>query len=210
MLNPLIYIQAYETYSHVTEKDLHLLNTQELERYQKYIYPKDRIKFLQRHYCLYQILHDISMSYLILEYNELGQPKLKNGNEILEISISSSENFFVIAVFNSIIGVDIQKEHPLSLDPQLIAMILHPNELKLYKQNQKYTERLNYFYKVWTKKEAYTKALGKGLLIDFSSLDTTVQSCTSHFILPTVSQFAALRTLPYHIALSTPFNQPYN
>lgn len=194
---PLIHIQSYSQYSCIKEYSLGMLNSQELERYESYNYFHDKIKFLQRHYYIRKILKDIRMPDLVLEYDNLGKPILKkNDHQKLAISISSSEDFFAIALFDKSIGIDIQKEYPIDLSSCLTSTVLNAQELTIYNQYQNKKQHLRYFYEIWSKKEAYTKALGKGLLLDFSTIDTTnifQTYCLNYMFFPTSS---------YHVAWS--------
>lgn len=69
------------------------------------------------------------------------------------------------------VGVDIEAHRPLGEDGAgLAAMICHPRELAAWKALPQ-AGRLHDFYRIWTGKEALSKALGLGLGLDFRQLE---------------------------------------
>ncbi len=86
-----------------------------------------------------------------------GKPFLKNGPFF---NISHSGNYVVVAFNQSAeIGVDIEHKAELAIEP--LTDFLHPTEIAYIKNTVNDTEA---FYHVWTRKEAYLKALGTGII----------------------------------------------
>lgn len=67
---------------------------------------------------------------------------------------------------NGRIGIDIEKIKPL--DIQLFEFYFSSKEWNIISGSE---DRLLAFYRLWTRKEALSKALGKGVLEDFSKLE---------------------------------------
>lgn len=67
------------------------------------------------------------------------------------------------------IGVDIEKIHKAPF--KTMKHIFHPNEIA-YINSAQNTERELRFYKIWTRKEAYSKCHGIGLSEELISVDT--------------------------------------
>ena len=104
-------------------------------------------------------------------YNSYGKPFLK-GLKNYHFNISHSGEW-VVCVFNqSPIGVDIEKIMPIDLG---IASRFFAKKEYDDLMERREEERLSYFYDLWTAKESYIKALGKGLTIPLNSFSIDVQ-----------------------------------
>jgi phosphopantetheinyl transferase len=69
------------------------------------------------------------------------------------------------------IGVDVEFVRPMSNLEDIAASVYTPGELASLLQAQgEARERL--FFRYWTRKESYIKAIGKGLSIPLNSFDT--------------------------------------
>lgn len=93
-------------------------------------------------------------------------------DDMVDFNIAHSGEYVVCALnTKGKVGVDIEKIQPL--DIEIFQDLFHKNEKKLFDINDSQS-----FYQMWTKKEAVCKAIGKGLGIDFSKIDT----CTTNVI----------------------------
>lgn len=100
---------------------------------------------------------DFSYTNNNLLYNEFGKPYLDN----IYFNISHSCNFIVVIISNDICGIDIEyidKDRNYDL---LSTKILSNNEYDIYIKSERKEE---YFITCWTKKEAYFKGIGTGLI----------------------------------------------
>jgi 4'-phosphopantetheinyl transferase len=86
-----------------------------------------------------------------------GKPYYNNGNK--KFSISHSGNYVIVAFSDQETGADI--ERLANFDIMSVLSYLHPKE-KEYIENASDSE--NAFFKIWTRKEAYLKAIGKGII----------------------------------------------
>ncbi|MFE3576471.1 4'-phosphopantetheinyl transferase family protein [Lysinibacillus sp. NPDC059133] len=111
------------------------------------------------------INHDI-----IFNVTEYGKPYLKNVEQ-LSYNISHSGDWVVIALNNFEIGIDIEMIKPI--DFNFAKQFLTEYEYFDLMSIQEKRKRLEYFYDLWTLKESYVKAIGKGLF--FPLKDFTIQ-----------------------------------
>ena len=97
--------------------------------------------------------------------NEYGKPYLAELPNV-HFNISHSGDWVVCVVDNQPIGIDV--EEIKSVDFKIAERFFAKAE---YEALQKISEsdRLNYFFKIWTLKESYIKAVGKGLAIPLGS-----------------------------------------
>lgn len=97
--------------------------------------------------------------------NSYGKPFLNNYTN-LQFNISHSGKWILCATDNEPIGVDVQEIRPIDLD--IAKRFFSEKEYNdLLEQPEK--NRLSYFYDLWSLKESYIKALGKGLSIPLNS-----------------------------------------
>jgi len=97
---------------------------------------------------------------IAFHYNQWGKPSVPNSG--LEFNVAHSENYFVLAVSREPVGVDIEKNKPIE-DLYLIARtVFSPNELTAWSLLPE-MDQVASFYKIWTRKEALLKGLGRGV-----------------------------------------------
>ena len=94
--------------------------------------------------------------------NEFGKPRLSDSHGItLHFNLSHTDKGVAfIFTFLGACGIDIEEPKKMLLDNGLIDVVLSENEKNAYIASSKKT-RL--FYRMWTLKEAYVKALGQSL-----------------------------------------------
>ncbi|GAB6259453.1 4'-phosphopantetheinyl transferase family protein [Peribacillus sp. N1] len=97
--------------------------------------------------------------------NSYGKPFLSNFPSF-HYNISHSGEYVVCAVHDAEVGVDIEKVGPFDL--QLAKGFFTEEE---YKQVLEAEDGLSSFYDIWTLKESYIKAKGKGLSIPLHSFN---------------------------------------
>ena len=100
--------------------------------------------------------------------NEFGKPRLSDSHGItLHFNLSHTDKGVAfIFTFLGACGIDIEEPKKISLDNGLIDVVLSENEKNVYMASSKKT-RL--FYRIWTLKEAYIKALGQSLDLVFGT-----------------------------------------
>ncbi len=146
------------------------------ERYQKkilrYHFWEDRQRSLLGHllsrYAIMQQYHLNNDDIKVVE-NAYGKPHIKGYREI-HYNISHSGDWVVCALSQSVIGIDIQKIEGMKFS--IVENCFTEDERK-YLLSLGETQQLTAFYDIWTLKEAYVKAIGKGLshpLNEFSIL----------------------------------------
>lgn len=104
--------------------------------------------------------NDISLLY----YNDYGKPFISTD---IDFSISYSSTAAILGfVKKGIIGVDIEQIRPI--DCNQFKDYFTRNEWDFLTQN-----RYNnvHFFRLWTRKEAVAKAIGKGAFLDFNLID---------------------------------------
>lgn len=94
-------------------------------------------------------------------------------NKDLYVNLSHSGEYAVCAVHNKDVGIDIQ--HIRECDINLAKRFFSAEE---YEYINRFENKNNAFFEIWTKKESFVKAIGTGLTIplnSFSTLSNTIR-----------------------------------
>ncbi len=97
--------------------------------------------------------------------NRYGKPYLKNEGNI-HFNVSHSGSWAVGAVDSFPVGIDVERIRPVNLEIAERFFAWQEYEELLKKD---YPERLDYFFELWTLKESYIKAVGRGLSVPLGS-----------------------------------------
>ncbi len=118
---------------------------------QRKIVARARLRQILSHYLN---IHPRSIKISLGAY---GKPQVKG----LEFNISHSENLAVYAISQQPVGIDIEYRRSLEMD-SLVQRFFAPAELASWQQLPAPQRELA-FFRAWTMKEAYLKAIGTGL-----------------------------------------------
>ncbi|OXT09438.1 4'-phosphopantetheinyl transferase family protein [Thermoanaerobacterium thermosaccharolyticum] len=105
---------------------------------------------------------------IVFYKNEFGKPFLKGKN--IFFSISHSREWASIAVDCDNLGVDIEKIRDINLN---VAKRFF--SMEEYNDMMKKDDKIDYFFTLWTLKESYVKALGKGLYVPLKSFTVKLE-----------------------------------
>ncbi|CAM4502077.1 4'-phosphopantetheinyl transferase family protein [Paenibacillus typhae] len=103
---------------------------------------------------------------IMREVNSYGKPVFANYPEH-HFNISHSGDWVVAAFDNSPVGIDIEKIVPIDLE--ISKSFFASSELNVIQMRNNKQEQIKLFYQIWTLKESYVKAIGKGLSIPLNS-----------------------------------------
>lgn len=142
------------------------LNTKERNRAARFYKEIDRNRFVIYRSILKFILASHTkqnVREIFLDYNLNKKPYLAT-HPWLHFNLSHSEDYAVIAISNKNIGIDIEYMADDFNFTNMLPDIFQENEIFMINNaaNKKYA-----FYTSWTRKEAFVKALGKGIDEDF-------------------------------------------
>ncbi|AIS52126.1 4'-phosphopantetheinyl transferase Sfp [Thermoanaerobacter kivui] len=101
--------------------------------------------------------------------NDWGKPSIA-GLEGVHFNISHSYDCVVCGISLLPIGIDVEKVREINTN---IANRFFSTEEIEYVNMKNGNERLERFFQIWTRKESYVKAVGKGLMIPLNSFNIT-------------------------------------
>ena len=88
----------------------------------------------------------------------------------IDFSYSHTSNAILCGVSSDgNIGVDLERCYNAPFE--VMTFVFHPNEIS-YVESFPYPEKTHAFFEIWTRKEAYTKEKGTGLICDLISINT--------------------------------------
>ena len=108
---------------------------------------------------------------VMLVEGAFGKPHLdpRHGSPDLHFNVSHSGDYSILALARSVrLGVDIELMKPSRDLTHLAHRVFHPEEIRLLEGSGE-QELLERFYRIWARKEAAAKALGRGIGTDFTS-----------------------------------------
>ncbi|MEG4074515.1 4'-phosphopantetheinyl transferase superfamily protein [Microcoleus sp. Pol14C2] len=142
-------------------------------------FPKGRSQFIVSRGALRAILSgylNINPHILRFDYNPYGKPSLiaAQGGNTLSFNLSHSGNMALIAITkNRDIGVDIESINPNFPGLEIAEKFFSPLENSVLRSLPEHFQP-KAFFTCWTRKEAYIKAVGKGLSIPLNQFDVTL------------------------------------
>lgn len=118
-------------------------------------------------YTAHNIIKNEELKFENYKRDKTNKPFIQGSTLNFNISHSGKTVICAISKYNIHLGIDI--EEIKNIDVKGFNNVFHQNEFNVIMQ----TNSIDLFYKYWTRKEAYTKAIGRGITIPLSSIDTT-------------------------------------
>jgi len=167
-----------ETNSQIeTLKDI--LSPDELGRSQKFHFEKDRKRFILFRAMLRRILSSYlgkNPQQVQFNYTSFGKPFLAidSENDNISFNLSHSGEIALYAITrNQKIGIDVEQVRDHTDVMAIAKRFFSPGEIgQMEKANEK--NRTQLFFRYWVRKEAFVKALGKGVSFPMERLDVSL------------------------------------
>ncbi|MCX4027753.1 4'-phosphopantetheinyl transferase superfamily protein [Endozoicomonas sp. SM1973] len=150
--------------------DVSMLSAEEQQRGQRFVTEQLRLKFRLSHYFKRIALAKFTESQpdtLSFFSDEYGKPFLIDQPDC-QFNLSHTDSAVAVVVCHqAACGIDIEMPKAMNDRQGVAEYFMHPNEYIAW-QEQRLSE--DFFYKTWTKKEALTKAIGKGMSLNFKGI----------------------------------------
>jgi 4'-phosphopantetheinyl transferase len=152
------------------------LTDAERARAARFVHERDRLCSLAARGLLRELLGrylDARPAALRIGATAAGKPILEGGSP-LAFNVSHSGELVVVALARAdALGVDVEAERPLPDLDGLARTVLAPEELAALAAHAP-EERTAAFFRAWTRKEAYLKAVGEGLGLPLDGFAVTL------------------------------------
>lgn len=148
--------------------DESVLAPDEVERGDRFRFARDRTRFRRRRARLRLILGahlDRSPAELRFTRNAYGKPRVDGAD--VEFSATSSGELGAVAVATVPVGIDVERIDPRPDDPDVARRLFAAEEIAALADPAD-------FFRCWSRKEAYVKAVGQGLSFPLASFAVEV------------------------------------
>lgn len=120
-----------------------------------------------------------SSAELIVAANTHGKPFIEQPATRWRFNLSHSQGLITLVLaYDIVVGIDVECHYRNTDTLQLARHFFHPLEI-LQLEGLPANKRRQHFFKLWTLKEAYVKALGRGLSYGLDSFSFTFQQTDS-------------------------------
>ncbi|MRH99226.1 4'-phosphopantetheinyl transferase superfamily protein [Kriegella sp. EG-1] len=152
------------------------LSKDELQKASKFRFEKDRSVFITARFLLRKLIGNylnVNPKEIDFDYSEYNKPTYL-GNTELDFNVSHSNNQIIIGFSKKLtIGVDIEKIKN-DFDALDLAKNVFSNEEVNALSTYSGTSLYRAFYRGWTRKESFIKAVGEGLSYPLKSFSVTI------------------------------------
>lgn len=168
------YIKKLSDISMFENEFYNLLNKEEIIRFNRYRFEKDKLRFLYGRGLLRKELSVILKCHardIEFKYNRYGKPLINTKiHRLIHFNISHSRESLAL-VFSSVnsVGIDIESVDMNTDINNLLSIVLSEEE-SLKWSSIEYSKQRELFYNIWVQKEAIIKAYGSGLSYDLKKI----------------------------------------
>jgi 4'-phosphopantetheinyl transferase len=144
------------------------LDPEERQRAARFVFERHRRRFVVARGVLRNILArylSLRPGEIVLQFNEYGKPSLQAGagGAPLHFTVSHAEETALYAFSADLeVGVDVEYVRRDMATAEIAEQFFSPGEVRAFRELPEHL-RTEAFFNCWTRKEAYIKALGKGL-----------------------------------------------
>lgn len=141
-----------------------LLSKDETEKADRFRFEKDTIQYIVSRGYLRRILSDYiqtNAESIIFSYTEFGKPFINNSEVYFNLSHSGDWCLIAVSLIKEI-GIDIEKIREIDDVLKIAEKYFALNEYEHLKSFEG-IKQLNEFFRIWTLKESFIKAIGEGL-----------------------------------------------
>jgi len=164
-----------------------VLSESERARAARFHRDSDRRRYVAAHVALRDVLGrclSLAPERLVFETGEHGKPHLRDAPS-LQFNLSDADGLALIGVaVERPLGIDVERHRD---DPTLIEVadrFFSPGEVRALRGVDP-GRRLEAFFRIWTRKEAFIKAVGEGLARDLASFDVSLDAGPAACLLAT-------------------------
>jgi 4'-phosphopantetheinyl transferase len=153
-----------------------ILSKDERERAARFHFERDARRFTVGRAALRMILGrylNLAAAKIAFNYSQYQKPELAVGAGKLQFNLSNSNEIAICGVrLNHAIGIDIEYHRPINYR-EIGERFFSAREQAVFRQVAEHQQQAA-FYRCWTRKEAFIKAIGEGLSKPLDSFDVTL------------------------------------
>lgn len=159
-------------YYAIVDNLLKILSPIEVQRAERYLQLKDRNRFIiSRSLLKYVLAKETGLDISKIQFEKSSSHKPYLPSDLLVFfNVSHTGNYAVIAVGDCEMGVDLEFIDNQFDFTEIIPNVFNDSEIHLIRTSK---DPIISFYKLWTRKEAIVKSIGKGIDDDFIIIPAT-------------------------------------
>ena len=163
-----------------------LLSDEEYKKAKSFQFEEDKTRYIICHGFLRILLAGylkIKPDILKFCYGKFGKPYINNvGAENINFNISYSNNLLLVVIScENKVGIDVEYMREINEMDQIVEAFFTDNE-KMFFREVPEDEKISIFFRLWTRKEAFLKGLGTGILKPLDEIEV-VSSGKTKFVL---------------------------
>lgn len=171
----IIYIIKITDYNINADESLfYLLPEKRIEKMKKYVNAEDRIRCFVSGICALTTVSEFvksSPDKISLVTDTGKAPYAFYKNNIIRLSISHSGKYVVCMADEKPCGADTEEKSNSEDFIEIAKNYYHKNEIQKMTLLKNFQKKIDYFFFIWTMKEAYLKHIGMGLIRSLSSFE---------------------------------------
>lgn len=145
---------------------IYSLSKNEIEKANRFKFQSDKSRYILAHCFVRSVLNKylkILPKDLVFKYNSNGKPELNNNEKNIFFNLSHSKDIVALCISKKeFVGVDVEYINNEFGYDDIVKNCFHKNEFQEWMRINTF-DKAKVFYSYWTCKEAYIKAIGKGL-----------------------------------------------
>ena len=158
--------------------DSEFLSADEIARAERFLMEQDRARFISCRAALRRVLAGLLGSHpavVEFEYSPFGKPALAGQHRAeVHFNVSHSQDLAVIAASRRhAVGIDVEQLRPDFASEDIARRFFSPSEREALAQLPAEV-RVDAFFRCWTRKEAFVKAIGEGLSFPLDAFEVTL------------------------------------
>ena len=154
------------------------LSEDERKRAERFCFDRHRERFIVQRGRLREILSvywDVLPNAIRFRKGTGGKPSISSDNPTIRFNLSHSKGYALLAIaYGREVGVDVEVLRPKPKAAALVERFFSPNEKTAFRKLEPHEEDAA-FFAGWTRKEAYVKAVGKGLRFPLDQFDVSLE-----------------------------------
>lgn len=148
---------------------LHFVSTEKRDKLMKFRKTEDRYRGMLAELLARKTICEkfgLQNEQLFFSPNKYGKPLLE-GYDNIHFNVSHSGEWVVCAIHDKPVGIDVERIH--KMDEGIVRRFFAGEEAQYIVEGLSEVEKQSRFYELWTLKESYIKAEGKGMSIPLNS-----------------------------------------
>ncbi len=162
------------------------LSEDERKRAERFRFDPHRERFIVQRGRLREILSgywDVLPKGIKFRKGTGGKPSISSDSPMIRFNLSHSKGYALLAIaYGREVGVDVEVLRPKKKATALVERFFSPNEKAAFRKLKPHEEGAA-FFAGWTRKEAYVKAVGKGLRFPLDRFDVSLSPGDQHALL---------------------------